>query len=80
MFVPRFRPKTSSFRWLTNPIAPPPIALESCSRAQMDRPVFSSAHEKNFLVGGFGFFVSDVISEVVFGTFWLMLAGLVPNR
>jgi len=24
--------------------------------------------------------VSDVISEVVFGSFWLMLPGLQPNR
>jgi len=24
----------------TNALAPPPIALESCSRAQTDRPVF----------------------------------------
>jgi len=26
-----------------------------------------------------GFFVSDVISEVVFGSFWHMLSGLGPN-
>jgi len=32
------------------------------------------------LVGGCGFFVSDVISKVVFGPFWLMLPGLGPNR
>jgi len=31
------------------------------------------------LVGGCGFFVSDVISEVVFGLFWLMLPGLGLN-
>jgi len=24
--------------------------------------------------------VSDIISEVVFGSFWLMLPGLGPNR
>ena len=34
---------------------------------------------KKFLVGGGGFFVSDVISEVVFGPFWHMLPGLGPN-
>jgi len=28
------------------------------------------------LVAGCRFFVSDVINEVVFGTFWLMLPGL----
>ena len=65
---------------LTNAIAPLPIALESCSRAQTDGPAFCSALEKNFLVGGCGFFVSDVKSEVVFGSFWLMLPGLGPNR
>jgi len=26
------------------------------------------------------FFVADVISEVVLGSFWLMLPGLGPNR
>jgi len=29
--------------------------------------------EQNFLVGGCRFFVNDVISEVVLGSFWLML-------
>jgi len=31
------------------------------------------------LVGGFRFFVSDVISDVVLGQFWFMLPGLGPN-
>jgi len=31
--------KTAVFGCLTNALAPPPIALESCSRAQTDRPV-----------------------------------------
>ena len=35
---------------------------------------------KNFLVGECGFFLSDVISEVVLGSFCLMLPGLGPNR
>jgi len=65
---------------LTNAIVPPPIALESCSRTQTDRPVFKPTLKKNFLVGGCGFFVSDVISEVVFGPFWLMLPGLRLNH
>jgi len=71
---------TAIFSCLTNAIAPLPIALKSCSRAQTDRPVFESILEKNFYVGGSGFFVSDVISEVAFGSFWLMLLGLGPNR
>jgi len=32
------------------------------------------------LVEGCGFFVTDVVSEVVLGPFWLMLPGLGPNR
>jgi len=31
--------KTAVFGCLTNTLAPPPIALESCSTAQTDRPV-----------------------------------------
>jgi len=31
--------KTAVFACLTNVLAPPPIALESCSRPQTDRPV-----------------------------------------
>jgi len=34
-----FHKKTAVFSCLTNTLAPPPIALESCSMAQMDRPV-----------------------------------------
>jgi len=41
IFVLRFWPKkTAVFGCLTNALAPPPIALESYSRAQTDRPVF----------------------------------------
>jgi len=36
--------------------------------------------KKMFLVLSFGFFVSGVISEVGFWSFWLMLPGLGPNR
>jgi len=36
--------------------------------------------KKKFVAGDAVFFVSDVISEVVFGPFWLMLPGLGPNR
>jgi len=34
-----FRKKTAVFGCLTNDLAPLPITLESCSTAQMDRPV-----------------------------------------
>jgi len=40
IFVLRFWPKkTAVFGCLTNALAPPPIALESCLMAQMDRTV-----------------------------------------
>jgi len=38
-FVLWFQPTTAVFGYLTNALAPPSIALESCSRAQTDRPV-----------------------------------------
>jgi len=68
------------FGCLTNGIAPLPITLKSCSNPQKIRQVFYSTLEKTFLVEGCGFFVSDVISEVDFGPFWLMLPGLGSNR
>jgi len=67
------------FGCLTNAIDPLLIALESCSSTQTDRPVLQSALEKKFLVGDCRFFVSDVISEVVLKSFWLMLPGLGPT-
>jgi len=36
--------------------------------------------QKIFFGWGWGFFTSDIISEVVLGSFWLMLPGLRPNR
>jgi len=77
LFVPRFWPSFHSC--LTNAKAPPPITLESCSKAQMDQPVLKPALEKKFFGWDHRFFVSDLIS-VVFGPFWLMLPGLGPNR
>jgi len=71
--------KPAVFGRLTNATAPPPIALESCSMAQTDRQSSRLHSKKNFLVGGCGFFVSDNVSEVVLGQFWLMLPGLGPN-
>jgi len=36
--------------------------------------------KKLFLVGVCGFFVTDILSEVVLGSFWVMLPGLGLNR
>ena len=47
-----FRKKTAVFGCLTNALAAPPIALESCSTAQTDRPVEKIALEKIFFAWG----------------------------
>jgi len=67
---------TAVFGYLSNALAPPPIALESCPMAQTSR-----LHLKIIFFGwGCGFFVSDVIIKVVLGSFWLMFPGLGPHR
>jgi len=58
--------------------------LRSClgygpSQSLKRRDKSCSLHSKIFLLGGCGFFVTDIISEVVLGSFWLMLPGLGPN-
>jgi len=76
IFVLRFRPKKQQFL----------IALRKCDCA---RELFKGSNGLASLVDctqkklggcGCGFFVSDVISEAVLGSFWLMLPGLGPNR
>jgi len=78
--IPGFQPKTSSFRL--------PYQHHSSS-AKCARELFKVSNgstslldctKKNFLVGGCEFFVSNVVSEIVFGPFWLMLLCLGPNR
>jgi len=54
-------PKPAVFGCFTNAIAPPPIALESCSNSQ-DLAGLLVCNEKNFV----GFFLSDVISKLGF--------------
>jgi len=71
--------KIAVFDCLTNAPAPPPIALESCSGLKRIGQSSRLHSKKRFLVGGCEFFVTDVISEVVLGSFWLMLPGLGPN-
>jgi len=38
------------------------------------------ALEKNLSLGIADFFVTDIISEAVLASFWLMLPGLGPNH
>jgi len=52
-------------------IAPQLIALESCSNPQKTRQVFESAIKK-FLVLGYSFFMSGIISSI---GFWPFLAA-----
>jgi len=72
--------KTSSFRLLYQ---------RHSSSADCTRELFKNLNGsasllvctlENFFGWGCGFFVSDVISEVVFESFWLVLPGLGPNR
>ena len=65
--------KTAVFSCLTNALAPPPIALKRIGPS-------SRLHSKNFFVWWYGFFVTDVTSEVVLRSFWFMLPGLGHNR
>ena len=79
-FVPGNRPKTSSCQLPYNHHS----SSVDCTIELFKHPKrigqYSSLHsEKKFLVVGCGFFVNDVISEVVFGPFWLMLPGLGSN-
>ena len=48
--------KTAVFDCLNNTLAPPPIALENCLRAQTDQPVFKIALENNFFGWGLHIF------------------------
>jgi len=73
--------KTAVFGCLTNALAPPSIALDSCSVAQTDRPQSSRLHlKKNFLLGGCGFFVSDIISGGLFRHLGPLCLALGANR
>ena len=71
--------KTAVFGCLTNALAPPPIVLESCSRAQTDRPVQQIALEKKFLLGGAGF-LSDIISGGLLGLLGPLCLALGAKR
>ena len=72
--------KTAVFGCLTNALAPPPIALGAVQWLKRIGQSSRLHSKKKCLVGGCGFFVSDIMSEVVLGSFWHMLPGLGPNR
>ena len=78
--VPGNQPETSSF-WLPYKHH---CSSVNCVRADETLKRFGKSSsrqwKKIFVVRGCRFFVSDVISEVTFWIFWLMLPGLGPNH
>jgi len=80
IFVLWFRPKTSSCRLPYQHHSSSTHCAWELFKGSKRISQSSSLHSKqNFLFGGCRFFVSDVIGEVVFAPFWLMLHGLWPN-
>jgi len=79
IFVLWFRPKTSSCQLPYQR----PSSSAACTRELFNgsngSPSLVDYTQKKFLVGECRFFVNDVISEVVLGSFWHMLPGLEPN-
>ena len=80
IFVPRFQPENSSFRL--------PYQRHSSS-ANCTKELFKGSNGsacllvctwKKFFGWGWQIFLSDAISEVVLGPFWLMFLGLGPNQ
>ena len=76
-----FRKKNSSFQMpYQRPSSSADCARELFNGSNGSASLVDCTRKKNFLLGGCGFFVSDVISEVVLGSFWLMLLDLGPNH
>jgi len=75
-----FAKKTSSF-WLPyqRPSSSADCARELFNGSNGSASLVDYTRKKNF-AWGVWIFVSDVISEVVLGSFWLMLPGLGPNH
>jgi len=78
--IPGFQPKTSRFRSPYRHLSSFADCPRELFKGSNGLAVFSSALEKIFLIGGCGFFINDVVSEIVFGPFLLILPGLGPNR
>jgi len=75
-----FRKKNSSFRLpYQSPSSSTDCARELFNGSNGSASLVHCTRKKNFCLG-VRFFVSDIISEVVLGSFWLMLPGLGPNH
>ena len=72
-----FNIKPAVFCCLTNAIAPPPIALKSCSRVQMDQLVFLTTLEKKFFGPRLQIF-SEWCRK--WSSFWVILAHVAWPR
>ena len=81
IFALQFRPKNSSFR-LPNqcPSSSADCATELFKGSNGSVSLVDCSRKKIFWLGGADFFVTDITSEAVLGSFWLMLPGLGPNR
>jgi len=66
--------------WLCTRIIRALEMVESCSKSQKMWQVFYSILEKKILVGGCGFFMSDVISGGLLGHFGPFHLALGTNR
>jgi len=65
---------------LTNALAPSANCVRELFKVLNGLASHLACTRKKLWLGIVDFFVSDIISEVVFGPFWLMLPGLGPNR
>ena len=79
-FVPGIQPKTSTFRLSYQRHRSSIDCARELFKPLNDLASLLVCTQKNFFGWGSGFFVSEVISEVVFRPFWIMLPDLGPNR
>ena len=81
IFVLRFWPKNSSFQLpYQRPSSYTNCARELFKGSNGSASLVDCTKKQISWLGGCRFFVTDVISKVVSGSFWLMLPGLGPNR
>ena len=81
MVLAIFAKNNSSF-WLPyqRPSSSADCAGELFNGSNGSASLVDCTRKKKILPGGCRFFVSDVISEVVLGSFWIMLPGVGPNH
>jgi len=77
--VPGNRPKPSSFCLPYQHHSSSVDCARELFKPSQDSASLLICSPKYFFGWGLQIFVSDVISEVVFGSFWLMLPGLRPT-